>query len=96
MSARSEFRAAYALARRAVANGSTQSAYTIANNAVDARIYDGADVDTALDVLPAVLWAIHWRFRAPINTPPLGLSERHLGFSATPDGTTTWFARKLH
>jgi hypothetical protein len=44
----------------------------------------------------AAIWAVHWRFYPPVQTDvPLGMSERHLGFSMTAEGSTHWYERRL-
>jgi hypothetical protein len=106
MKMRDAFKQSYRIARMvrqgkdAIAGAWADRAFFLAEAATDICMErfghgDRRAFDAILEVHPAVLWAMHWRFCQPINVPPAGLSERHMGFALSEEGSRTWFARRL-
>lgn len=94
LSPREAFKKVYREARWLRKKRSFERAYWLTEAAEDRLIRSkGYDYRSILDVTNAVLWALHWRFFKPELSPPLGLSERHYGFSAGPDYFESFFSR---
>lgn len=103
--AKEAFKTLYSYARWYLGRGMKADAYLLADQAVRGATENGHRDATGFlrpltsggrnSAFDATLWAIHWRFCEPKNTPPVGLSEKHLCFEADPSGTRTWFARRL-
>jgi len=95
MNSREAFRQYYRAARIVRKSRRLETAYLVADYALDHLVCEeNLDYKLFIDYFDAILWAIHWKFFKPVNTPPIGMSERHFGFHADENGTEVFWSRR--